>query len=43
MMLKQLIQKKKTPNITNLATQTALTTVEKKITNVSNLVKKNRL
>ena len=29
------------PNITNLATTTALTAVEKKIPNVSNLVKKN--
>ena len=28
------------PNVTNLATKTALTTVENKIPNVSNLVKK---
>ena len=32
--------KSKTPNITNLATTTALTAVENKIPNVSNLVKK---
>ena len=33
--------KNKQPNITNLATTTALTAVENKIPNVSNLVRKN--
>ena len=33
----------KIPTVTNLATKTALTTVENKIPSVSNLVKKNRL
>ena len=32
---------KKIPTTTNLATTTTLTAVENKITNVSNLVKKN--
>ena len=33
--------KDKIPNITNLATTTALTATEHKIPNISNLVKKN--
>ena len=33
----------KIPNISNLATKTALTAIENKIPSVSNLVKKNRL
>ena len=33
----------KIPDVTSLATETALTTVENKIPSVSNLVKKNRL
>ena len=33
----------KIPNISNLATKTALTTVENKISSIRDLVKKNRL
>ena len=35
--------RKQIPDISNLATKTALTAVENKIPSVSNLVKKNRL
>ena len=35
--------RKKNPDISNLATKAALTTVGNKIPSVSNLVKKNRL